>query len=130
MITITPLAAKEILASAAESDSDGMALRLAARFAADGSIEYAMGFDDRSPDDMMVKSEGVVLLIHENHLDLLTGATLDFAEINPGEMGFVFKNPNAPHHPGGCGSSSGGGCNGGGCGSSSEGGGGSQGGCH
>ncbi|MDA8327595.1 MAG: iron-sulfur cluster assembly accessory protein [Betaproteobacteria bacterium] len=127
MITITPLAAKEILASAAESDSEGMALRLAARFAADGSIEYAMGFDDRSPDDMMVKSEGVVLLIHENHLDLLTGATLDFAEISPGEMGFVFKNPNAPNLSGGCGS---GGCGGGGSCGSSGGGSKHQGGCH
>lgn len=117
MITVTPLAAQQIQESAARGDTEGMALRLAARFSADGSIEYAMGFDERSANDALVSVEGVDLLIHESHQALLNGATLDFAEVSPGQSGFVFRNPNALHSA--CGG--GGGCGGGSCGSSSGG---------
>ncbi|HUW27304.1 MAG TPA: iron-sulfur cluster assembly accessory protein [Sulfuriferula sp.] len=112
MITVTLIAARQIQASIAQGDAQGMALRLAARFTADGFIEYAMGFDERSANDALVSVEGVDLLIHESHQALLNGATLDFAEVSPGQPGFVFRNPNAPHSS--CG---GGGCGGGDCGS-------------
>ena len=112
MITVTPLAAQQIQASAARGDTEGMALRLAARVTADGSIEYAMGFDKRSADDALVSVEGVDLLIHESHQALLNGATLDFAEVSMSQSGFVFRNPNASYAA--CG---GGGCGGGSCGS-------------
>lgn len=117
MITVTPLAAQQIQESAARGDMEGMALRLAARITEDGSIEYAMGFDERSADDALVSVEGVDLLIHESHQALLNGATLDFAELSTGQSGFVFRNPNAPHSACGGGSCGGGG-GGGGCGSS------------
>ncbi len=116
MITVTPLAAQQIQESAARGDMEGMALRLAARITAEGSIEYAMGFDERSADDALVSVEGVDLLIHESHQALLNGATLDFAEVSMGQSGFVFRNPNALHSS--CG---GGSCGGGSCGSSSGG---------
>ncbi len=115
MITVTPTAAQQIQASTAQSDAQGMALRLAARCSADGSIEYAMGFDERSANDVLVSVAGVDLLIHDSHQALLNGATLDFAEVSPGQSGFVFRNPNAPHSANGCG---GGSCGGGECGSS------------
>lgn len=118
MITVTPIAAQQIQASASQGDAQGMALRLAARFTADGSIEYAMGFDERSVNDALVSVAGVDLLIHESHQALLNGATLDFVELSPGQSGFVFRNPNAPHSACGGGSCGGGG---GGCGSSSDG---------
>ena len=116
MITVTPIAVQQIQESAARGDMEGMALRLAARIIADGSIEYAMGFDERSADDALVSVEGVDFLIHESHQPLLNGATLDFAEVSPGQSGFVFRNPNALHSS--CG---GGSCGGGSCGSSSGG---------
>ena len=41
--TMTPTAVGEILASAERSQAAGMALRVAARQAADGSIDFGMG---------------------------------------------------------------------------------------
>ena len=50
MFSMTMSAATEILAAAARSDAAGMALRVAARQIADGSLEYGLGFDDERED--------------------------------------------------------------------------------
>jgi len=93
MITITPQAAEQILKSA-----DGAGLRLAARLDAKGVIEYGMGFDERAEGDTQVVSNGVTLLVAAGSVELLSGATLDYVEINPGEERFIFINPNDPSH--------------------------------
>ncbi len=93
MITVTPRAAEEILKSA-----DGAGLRLAARLDDKGVIEYGMGFDDTAEGDTKVAANGVTLLISPGSIELLTGATLDYVEINPGEWRFIFVNPNDPSH--------------------------------
>jgi len=93
MITITPQAAEQILKSA-----DGAGLRLAARLDAKGVIEYGMGFDECAEGDTQVVSNGVTLLVAAGSVELLSGATLDYVEINPGEERFIFINPNDPSH--------------------------------
>ncbi len=119
MLTVTPNAAKQIKEYAAgANDLDGMSLRIGARLAADGSVEYAMGFDNQRDNDMQISSEGISLLINEANGSLLNGVTLDFDQVN-GEPSFIFINPNQFEPTGGgCGS---GGCGSGGCGSSSGG---------
>lgn len=120
MVTVTPNAAKQILDYAASAnDLDGMSLRIAARLGADGSVEYAMGFDKVRDNDMQIDSEGVSLLINEANGPLLNGVTLDFDQVN-GEASFIFINPNQFQPTGGSGCGSGG-CGSGGCGSSSGG---------
>jgi iron-sulfur cluster assembly protein len=98
-----------------------MALRIAARREFDGSIQYGMGFDDSSEEDLQIVTEGVTVLVAPDHQQLLGGATLDFVEMSPGDFRFIFVNPN---DLGGssCGTSQQGG-GGGGCG-------GCGGGCH
>jgi iron-sulfur cluster assembly protein len=115
MLTVTPNAAKQILDYAAgANDLDGMSLRIAARLGTDGSVEYAMGFDNLRDDDLQISSEGISLLINEANGPLLNGVTLDFDQVN-GEASFIFINPNQFQPTGGgCGS---GGCGSGGCGS-------------
>jgi iron-sulfur cluster assembly protein len=93
MITVTPRAAAQILQSA-----EGAGLRLAARLDEKGVLEYGMGFDDKAPDDLEVTSNGVTLLVSPGSAELLTGATLDYVELNPGEWRFIFANPNDPSH--------------------------------
>jgi len=93
MITVTPQAAAQILKSA-----DGASLRLAARLDEKGVVEYGMGFDDKAPDDVEVASNGVTILVSPGSVELLTGATLDYVELNPGEWRFIFVNPNDPSH--------------------------------
>jgi iron-sulfur cluster assembly protein len=93
MITVTPPAAEQILKSA-----DGAGLRLAARLDDKGVIEYGMGFDAQAAGDAQVVSNGVTILVAAGSVELLTGATLDYVQINPGEWRFIFVNPNDPSH--------------------------------
>ena len=112
MIIVTPDAIRQIQDAADRGDMQGMALRLAAREGADGSIEFAMGFDDRGEQDIVVSVEGVDLLVSPAQQALFEGVTLDFVQVQPGTGGFVFNLPQSSC--GGCSksgcSSSGSGC--------------------
>jgi iron-sulfur cluster assembly protein len=119
MFSVTPSAANEILAAASRSDAAGMALRIAARQVADGSIEYGMGFDEPRDDDEPAAFDGLTVLVGSPSRPLLEGTVLDYVEIAPGRFDFVFIPPvetvsaagdsSAPKAQGACGS--------GGCGS-------------
>ena len=98
MITVTAQAAEQIAKSAAQAGPGGVCLRLAARLDDKGVIEYGMGFDDAAAGDAQVVSNDVTILVAPGSLELLTGATLDYVEINPGEWRFIFVNPNDPSH--------------------------------
>ena len=98
MITVTPQAAEQIAKSAQQAGAGGVCLRLAARLDDKGVLEYGMGFDDKADGDMQVVASGITLLISSGSVELLTGATLDYVEINPGEWRFIFVNPNDPSH--------------------------------
>lgn len=90
MLSLTPAAAQEILAAAQRSNAAGMALRVAARQVADGSIEYGMGFDEERDDDVPVECGGLTVLVGSPSRPLLDGTVLDFVEIEPGRHDFVF----------------------------------------
>jgi iron-sulfur cluster assembly protein len=121
MLSLTPAASQEILAAAQRSNAAGMALRIAARQVADGSIEYGMGFDEQRDDDEPVEFGALKVLVGSPSRPLLDGTVLDFVEIEPGRHEFVFIpldepvtaasscETAAPKARGGCGS--------GGCGS-------------
>ncbi len=100
MMTVTPAAARQILAAARQSNLEGIPLRIAARRNPDDSIDYAMGFDDaqrEGGDDTRFSCEGVEIVVAAPSLDLLRGATLDFVELDSGQFEFIFLNPNDPH---------------------------------
>lgn len=120
MFQISTTAANEILAAAARSDAVGLALRVAARQVADGSIEYGMGFDEAREDDEPVEFGGLTVLVGSPSRPLLDGTELDYVEIEPGRFDFVFVPVGeqivagagaAAQTGGGCG-----GCGGGSCG--------------
>jgi iron-sulfur cluster assembly protein len=98
MITVTPQAAEQIAKSTAQAGAGEVCLRLAARLDDKGVLEYGMGFDDKADGDTQVAASGITLLISPGSVELLTGATLDYVEINPGEWRFIFSNPNDPSH--------------------------------
>ncbi|MDP2156006.1 MAG: iron-sulfur cluster assembly accessory protein [Sulfuricella sp.] len=120
MITVTAKAAEQIHQAATQSEAEGMFLRIAARRGMDGTIQYGMGFDEQSEEDVTVNSEGVTVIVSPEYMNLLNGAVLDFVELDPGDFRFIFINPN-DNGGSSCSTSSGGG--GGGCG-------GCGGGCH
>ncbi len=117
MITVTPEAAKQIQMAASQGGMEGLALRLAARPSAQGGLEYGMGFDDAHDDDLSFTCEGLNVVFEPQYGPLLTGTTIDYVELEPGQFHFIFMNPNDTGG-GGCGSGGGGGgCSSGGCGS-------------
>lgn len=110
MFSMTRNATEQILAAAERSNAAGMALRIAARQGADGSIDYGMGFDDQREQDAPLQFGELTVLIAPPSQPLLQDTVLDFVEIEPGEFNFVFAEaePAAPEAPApGCG---GGGC--------------------
>lgn len=119
MFSVTPAAAHEILAAAARSDAVGMALRIAARQIADGSIEYGMGFDEQREDDEPAQFAGLTVVLGSPSRPLLEHTVLDYVEVEPGRRDFIFIPPDEPV-VGGCASAAPkarGGCSSGGCGS-------------
>ncbi len=95
MITLTPAATAQIRLSAEQGDMQGLAMRIAAKRNPDGSIHYAMGFDDNLIEgDSHIDADGVEIVISEASLGLLEGMTVDYVEIEPGTFQFIFLNPN------------------------------------
>jgi iron-sulfur cluster assembly protein len=117
MFSLTPAAAQEILAAAVRSNAAGMALRVAARQVADGSIEFGMGFDEQREDDEPVEIGGLTVLVGSPSRPLLDATLLDYVEVEPGRQDFILlsqddivaaeSDTSAPKTSGGCG---GGGC--------------------
>ena len=109
MITVTTNAARQIRIAATQAEAQDLGLRIAARRDAAGSLHYAMGFDETREGDVVVPSEGVALVVAEEHRALLDGMTLDYVEYAAGDFRFIFINPNdtpaqPPAAPGGMGS--------------------------
>ena len=116
MFTLTSAAAQQIQQAARDSGAENLALRVAARLATDGSIDYGMGFDDALEQDMRLQFEEVSVVIAEHHRELLEDTVLDFVELEPGQFNFIFVNQHqeVQDAPGGCAPK---GCGSGGCGS-------------
>ena len=97
-LVITEGAARQILQSAQESGQSASDLRIAAKRRADGSIEYAMGFDEKQTEDVQVDWHGVSVIVGPTSTELLSGTTLDYVELEAGKHEFIFMNPNDPHY--------------------------------
>ena len=93
MFKVTPQAAEQVKTAAQQGGTPGMALRLAAQQRPDGSIDYRMGFDEATEDDIRFSSEGVQIVMAPEYVPLLDAATLDFVELEPGDPQFIFLNP-------------------------------------
>ncbi|HEB98316.1 MAG TPA: iron-sulfur cluster assembly accessory protein [Thiotrichales bacterium] len=99
MITLTPAAAEQIRHSAKQSQAEGLPLRIAAQRTPEGGIHYGMGFDDAEREgDSRFTSEGVELVVAATSLPLVEGMTIDFVELEPGRLEFIFLNPQDPNY--------------------------------
>lgn len=90
MVEITPAAAEQIRAALRDA-GEGVALRVAARRRPDGETEYGMGLDERREQDEEVVTEtGITLLVSPPSLEAIAGTVIDYVEIEPGDLRFVF----------------------------------------
>lgn len=90
MITVTEAAAERIRAALAASDDPELTLRAAARRGADGSIEYAIGLDERRERDTEVACGDITVLVSPPSLELIADLVIDFGEVEPGQSAFLF----------------------------------------
>ncbi len=90
MFSITPPALAELQAAALRSQAEGMALRVAARECADGSIEFGMGFDDERESDETLNYPGLTVLLGGPSRRFLARTVLDYVELEAGRFDFVF----------------------------------------
>lgn len=97
-IKLTEAAVEQIRRSAGETAGGRMSLRVAAQRRDDGSIEYAMGFDEEADVDTTSEYDDLTILVAPTSIDLLSGAILDFVELEDGEHRFIFLNPNDPDY--------------------------------
>jgi iron-sulfur cluster assembly protein len=93
MFRVTATAAEQVHQAARQGGTEGLALRLAAQKNPDGSIDYRMGFDEASEDDIRFHSEGVEVVMAPEYVPLLDEAVMDYVEIEPGKFHFIFLNP-------------------------------------
>ena len=93
MIKITDSAAQQIRVASNNPDVYGMVLRVAAYQEDDGHVNYAMGFDHEREADEQLICNGVEILIAASSTPYLQGVTLDFVEMSPGDMRFIFIPP-------------------------------------
>ncbi|HHO69344.1 MAG TPA: iron-sulfur cluster assembly accessory protein [Gammaproteobacteria bacterium] len=97
MISITPEAAAHIRESAEKGGTQGLPLRVAAMKQPDGSLHYALGFDDVPREgDQHFSSEGIDIVVAPTSFDLLNGTVIDYVELEPGKFEVIFINPNDP----------------------------------
>ncbi|HHJ14671.1 MAG TPA: Fe-S cluster assembly protein HesB [Gammaproteobacteria bacterium] len=96
MISLTPEAAEHIRNSASQGGMADMPLRVAATRREDGSLHYALGFDDiKRNDDHRFESEGIQIVVAPQSLELLNGTIIDYVELE-GSKEIIFINPNDP----------------------------------
>ncbi len=98
MFKVTATAAEQIHRAARQGGTEGLALRLAAQQNPDGSVDYRMGFDDAAEEDIQTSCEGVDVVMAPEYVPLLDEAIMDFVEIEPGKLHFIFLNPKDPNY--------------------------------
>ncbi len=99
MFTLSAAAAEQIKESAKQNQSEGFALRIAAKKNVDGSFHYGVGFEETTKeDDLAFKSHDITIVIAPQSIQLLNGTEMDYVAMDNGEMQFIFKNPNDPSY--------------------------------
>jgi Fe/S biogenesis protein NfuA len=103
VLTVTPEARATVLEVLAnESESDTLALWLEISGVTDGAYAYDMYFQalgDASGGDVVHDDDQLPVVIPQESIERLQGATLDFVTDADGEGGLVIVNPNTPPAP-------------------------------
>ena len=120
MFTFPEAAVRQIQQAANDSAAQHLAIRVAAKIDVDGSTQYGMGFDDLEDMDLKLDLPGIAVAIGSGHQELLINTTLDFVELQPGQVSFIFTDQHQHQHQHISDFTSGHHCDGGGCGSCSS----------
>ena len=94
-LALTTAAAEKIRELLDREENQSLHLRIFVSGGGCSGFQYGFAFDaQKNPDDTVVESQGVRLLVDAMSLDLLKGAEVDYQSTLQGES-FVIRNPNA-----------------------------------
>jgi len=93
MFKLTSNAADQVRVASRMGGTEDMPLRLSVSQKSDGTIDYKMGFDEGSGDDLRVISENIEIIMSPEDSPLLDEAIMDYVELDDGEHHFIFLNP-------------------------------------
>ena len=103
-VSITERAARQIKKIKENEDlEEGLYLRVAVEGGGCSGLSYKLGFDVRTDEDEIVKSQGMEIVVDPKHMMYLSGIVIDYPD-GLDARGFTFDNPNASESCG-CGSS-------------------------
>ncbi|NBB76819.1 MAG: iron-sulfur cluster assembly accessory protein [Bacteroidetes bacterium] len=103
-VVLTERAAKQIRRIKESEDLDeNLYLRVAVEGGGCSGLSYKLGFDIRTDEDEIVKSQGLEIVVNPKHMMYLEGIEIDYPD-GLDARGFIFNNPNASESCG-CGSS-------------------------
>jgi iron-sulfur cluster assembly accessory protein len=94
VITLSPRAAQQVRTMHAGLTAPAKRLRVFVESGGCSGFQYGMSFDESKPDDAMLESEGVPMLVDPTSLAYLDGSAIDFDDGLQGK-GFEIKNPKA-----------------------------------
>lgn len=95
VLTITPLAASKVRELMVERQLEGFALRVFVQGGGCSGLSYGMAFEENIyPQDRVVESDGVRLVIDPTSLMYMAGSEIDYVDSLMGG-GFAIHNPNA-----------------------------------
>lgn len=104
-ITLTPPAANAVKQVMTQKNLQGYALRLYISGGGCSGYQYGLALDNNfRPEDSIIETDGIKLIVDEVSIKYLQGATVDYVE-GEAETGFKIDNPNAVSSCG-CGQSS------------------------
>ncbi|MBL4575752.1 MAG: iron-sulfur cluster insertion protein ErpA [Opitutaceae bacterium] len=94
MISLTQKAAKQIKVLQDEIGDAEKRLRVLVESGGCSGFQYGMSFNVRKPDDVVVESHGMEVLVDPTSMAYLEGSEVDFDDGLQGK-GFEIRNPNA-----------------------------------
>mgnify|MGYP001572403311 CR=1 FL=1 len=94
MITLTPVATKEVKRLLSEQEHKDLGLRIGVKGGGCSGLSYSLNFDVKHEGDNVIEGEGTPIYVDPKSLLYLEGMTLDFSDSLQGR-GFKFINPNA-----------------------------------
>ena len=94
MVSLTARAAAQVRSMHAALSAPEKRLRVFVESGGCSGFQYGMSFDEPKPDDAVIESEGVAVLLDPASLAYLSGSNIDFDDGLHGK-GFEIKNPNA-----------------------------------
>lgn len=103
-VVLTERAAKQVRRiKESENLDENLYLRVAVEGGGCSGLSYKLGFDIRTDEDEIVKSQDLEIVVNPKHMMYLEGIEIDYPD-GLDARGFIFNNPNASESCG-CGSS-------------------------